>query len=250
MRKIIAVGIVCLVGLMVMAGATAQEQVGGKKVRILLVTGGHGFEEAKFFKMFDDLKGFECRKAAYPQAAELIKPGLEKECDAIVMYDMVKSITPDQQKAFVELLNSGIGLVCLHHDLGAHDDWAEFTKIRGGKYFHKPMTIDGKDYAKSTYAHDQDMKVTVVDKEQPITKGLQDFVIHDEAYGGCYVSPSVKVLLKTDHPKSTPELAWVNNYGKSKVFYLMLGHDSKAWANPAFIELLSRGIRWTVGKEQ
>lgn len=241
--------VVCVMGLMMMAGANAQEQAGAKNIRILVVTGGHGFEEAQFFKMFDDLKGVEYKKAAFPQAAELLKPGLEKECDVIVMYDMVKSITPEQQKAFIELLNSGIGLVCLHHDLGASDDWAEFTKIRGGKYLHKPMTIDGKDYAKSTYAHDQDVKVTVVDREHPITKGMQDFVIHDETYGGCYVSPSMKVLLKTDHPKSTPELAWVNNYGKSRVFYLMLGHDSKAWANPSFTELLLRGIRWTVGKE-
>jgi hypothetical protein len=58
----------------------------------------------------------------------------------------------------------------------------------------------------------------------------------------------VKLLLKTDHPKNDPELAWVKDYGKSRVFYLMLGHDAKAWENPMFTEILARGIRWAAGR--
>jgi len=43
-------------------------------------------------------------------------------------------------------------------------------------------------------------------------------------------------------------LAWVGEYGKSRVFYLMLGHDGKAYANPSYRELVLRGIRWAAGK--
>jgi len=248
MKKFIICGLIgCFLGLVAVSPSNAQAQDNEKKLRLLIVTGGHGFEEAKFFKMFDDLKGVEYKKASYPQAAEMLKPGLEKECDVIVMYDMVKSITPEQQKAFVELLNNGIGLVLLHHNLAAHADWPEFLKIRGGKFFFKPETVDGKEY-KSTYAENQEVKVTVADKDHPITKGLQDFTIHDEIYGNCYVSPSVHVLLKTDHSNSCPDLAWVHNYGKSRVFYLMSGHDSKAWENPNFAGILLRGICWSAGK--
>jgi type 1 glutamine amidotransferase len=32
------------------------------------------------------------------------------------------------------------------------------------------------------------------------------------------------------------------------VFFLMLGHDSKAWKNPNYPEILSRGIRWAAGR--
>jgi len=245
MKKLIALGFVAGLLSLLTVVSNAQEQAGERKIRLLIVSGGHGFEEASFFKMFDEFQGIGYKKAVFPQAGELLKPGLEKECDVIVMYDMVKSITPEQQKAFVQLLNTGIGLVCMHHDLGGSQSWAEFTKIRGGKYCLKPEIIDGKEY-KSTYDHDQDIKVTVVDKEHPITKGIGDFAIHDEAYGNCYVSPEVKVLLKTDHPKSCPDLAWVHEYAKSRVFFLMLGHDSKAWGNPAFKEILIRGIKWSV----
>lgn len=220
---------------------------GEKKTRVLLVTGGHDFDAAKFYKLFDGLKGVEYTKVAYPQAAELLKPGLEKQYDAIVMYDMVHSISPVQQKALVDLLNVGIGLVCLHHDLGAHQDWPEFLQIRGGKYFLNAETLDGEE-RKSTYAENQDMAITVVDREHPITKGLQDFSVKDEVYGNCYVLPSMHVLLKTSHPMCMPEVAWVHSYGKSRVFYLMLGHGPSAWENPAYPELLQRGILWTSQK--
>jgi type 1 glutamine amidotransferase len=62
------------------------------------------------------------------------------------------------------------------------------------------------------------------------------------------VAPDVKVLLTTDHPKNDPKIAWVKEYGKSRVFFLMLGHDSKAWKNPNYPEILSRGIRWAAGR--
>ena len=58
------------------------------------------------------------------------------------------------------------------------------------------------------------------------------------------------MLLKTDHPKNNPELAWVTQYGKSPVFYLMLGHDSKAWANPNYKQLVLNGILWAAGRTE
>ena len=100
----------------------------------------------------------------------------------------------------------------------------------------------------SGWAHDQDMNVTVADKEHPITKGVKDFKIHDEVYDKYYVAPDVKVLLTTDHPKNDPKIAWVTQYGKSRVFYLMLGHDHLAWDNASFRQLLAQGIQWAAGK--
>jgi len=214
------------------------------KIRVLLTFGGHGFQQEPFFKMFDDMPDVEYTKAPLPQSAALLEPGLKKQYDVIVMYDMVGGITPEQQKAFVALLETGIGVVSLHHNMGAHRNWDEFRKIIGGKFVFGPTKIDGQECAKSTWSHGEDMKVTVVDREHPITKGLADFEIHDETYGNYYTSPDVKVLLKTDHPKNDPELAWVKDYGKSRVFYFMLGHDNHAWSNPSYSDVVHRGIRW------
>jgi uncharacterized protein len=229
-------------------GAVPVAAQQARPLRVLLTFGGHGFQEEPFFAMFDALDNVEYTKAPLPEKADLLKPGLEKQYDAIVMYDMVGAFTPEQQQAFVALLNEGIGVVSLHHNLGAHRGWDEFAKIIGGKFIFEPTTLEGKTYQASTWSHGEDLKVTVEDREHPITQGLDDFEIHDETYGGYFTSSNVHVLLKTDHPKNDPEVAWTTKYGNSRVFYLMLGHDRLAWENPAYSKLLDRGIRWAAAQ--
>ncbi len=233
-----------LAGSSVLAGEPADKG----KIRVLLTTGGHGFEAEPFYAAFDAMPHVEYTKAELPKDAGLLKPGLEKKFDCIVMYDMVRGIEPEQQKAFVELLQNGIGLVSLHHNLGAHSDWDEFRKIIGGKFCLTDCVIDGKAYKKTPWSHGEHLKVTVVDKDHPITKGVDDFEIDDETYGTFYTAPAVKVLLKTDHPKNNPEIAWTTGYGNSRVFHLMLGHDRHAYGNPNFRKLVGQGIRWAAGK--
>jgi type 1 glutamine amidotransferase len=226
----------------------ADDAAADKPIRVLLTFGGHGFQQEPFFAMFDAMPGVKYTKAPLPESADMLKPGLEKEFDVIVMYDMVRKIEPAQQEAFIALLNQGIGLVSLHHNMGAHRDWPEFRKIIGGQFVLQPTEIDGKEHSKSTWAHGQDLHIKIADKEHPITKGLSEFDIHDETYGNYYTASDVSVLMTTDNPKNDPEIAWVKKYGNSRVFYLMLGHDNLAWKNPKFPEILGRGIRWAAGK--
>jgi type 1 glutamine amidotransferase len=225
--------------------ALADQPAKGEKIRVLLTVGGHGYEEAPFYAMWDALPGVKWTKIELPKQADLLKPGLEKEYDVIAMYDMCPGIKPEQQEAFAALLKKGIGVVSMHHNLGAHQKWDEFRKIIGGKFCTAENTIDGAKVKQATWDHDQDVNVTVVDKEHPITKGIEDFQIHDETYGGCWISPKVKVLLKTDHPKNKPgQIAWVTKYGNSPVAHIMLGHDSQAWKNPNYPKLLLQAIQW------
>ena len=217
-------------------------------IRLLLTTGGHGFQEKEFFAMFDALPGVTYTKATMPAGADLLRPGLETTCDVLVMYDMVTDITPAQRAAFTNLLQSGIGVVSLHHNLGAHRTWPEYRRIIGGAYLFKPESIDGQAFPPSTYSHGEDIPVTVADREHPITRGLSDFVLRDETYGGFYVSPAVHVLLTTDHPKSGRALMWTTRYGNSRVVAWQGGHDSAAWRHPNFPLLLGRAIRWAAGR--
>ena len=110
----------------------AQQPAEQGKIRILLTTGGHGFEAEPFYAAFDAMPDVKYTKAELPKDAGLLKPGLEKKYDCLVMYDMVKGFAPEQQEAFKKLLETGIGVVSLHHNLGAHRDWDEFRKIIGG----------------------------------------------------------------------------------------------------------------------
>ena len=54
--------------------AADSEQSG--KIRILLTTGGHGFQVEPFYAMFDAMKDIEYTKAEMPKDAELLKPGI------------------------------------------------------------------------------------------------------------------------------------------------------------------------------
>lgn len=248
-RRILCLGI----ALMVLAGAglAAAENAGKEgKIRILLTSGGHGFEQDSFYAMFDAMQGIEYTKAELPKDAGLLKPGLEKQFDCIVMYDMcAPAFSPEQRKAFVELLTTGgIGLVSMHHNLGAQWDWDEYRKIIGGRFILKPTEIDGKAWTVTPWAHDQRLKVKIADPKHPITKGVGDFEIEDETYGKLWVDPQAQILLTTDHSENNPQVAWTKTYGKSRVFHLMLGHDGKAYANPAYRKLLEQGIRWAAGR--
>lgn len=238
MKQLMMLACVCAFA---MARADAQTE---KPVRVLLTYGGHGFETKEFFAMWDALPGVTYTKAELPGQADLLKPGLEKDYDVIVMYDMVAAFTPEQQAAFTKLLGTGIGVVATHHNLGAHQNWPEYWKIIGGSWLAAPRKIDGKDYPASTYAEGVDFNVAVADKDHPITKGVADFSIHDEIYGQFYVAPGVHVLLTCDHPKSGHDIAWTTSYGRSRVFYLLLAHGPSGYDNPNFRKLLTNGIRW------
>lgn len=233
-----------LAGLIHIPFYCGAEQPSNATIRVLLTYGGHDFEQKAFFEMFDNFPNIEYSLAELPKEADLLKPGLEEDYDVIVRYDMVNSISSERRSAFLALLDKGIGLVALHHNLAAHIDWIEYADVIGGKFLFKHTTIDGEVHAPTGYVHDQEIDVRVVDKEHPITKGVDDFKIHDETYFKYYTSGTVRVLLETDHPDNDPEIAWVSHYGKSPVFYLMLGHDSKAWSKPEYSKLLLNGIRW------
>ncbi len=248
MKRFIAAILILAISSLASITAEAKEPVAGAKIRVLLTTGGHDFEKAAFFGIFDAIPGIQYTKAEMPKDAGLLRPGLEKDYDVLVRYDMVHKVTPQQEQAFQELMQKGIGLVALHHNINAHPDWSEYCKIIGGKWILGDCQIEGRKYHKSAWKHGQEIHVTVADHEHPITRGLADFTIHDETYGGYYVSPAVTLLLKTNHPLNDPQIAWVTHYGQSKVAYLQLGHDSQAWGNPNYPVLVERMIRWAAGR--
>jgi len=220
----------------------------GGKVRVLVITGGHDFEQAPFYGMFEAMEGVTMTKATYPDAASLLTPDLADTCDVVVFYDMwAQGISDTQQQAFVKLLERGIGVVALHHTLAAHQNWPEYARIIGGK-FHLQRQEGDKVVPGSGYFHDQEVNVRVANSSHPITRGLSDFQIRDETYNNYDTDPKAEVLLTTEHPKSDRELAWVKTYAKSRVVYVALGHDHFAYENPNFRTVVARSILWAAGR--
>ena len=111
------------------------------KIRALVLTGGHGFQAEPFYTMFDAMDDVTYTKAQLPDEADLLRPELTDKVDVLVFYDMCGDFSAEQYEQFKALLDKGIGVVALHHTLAAHQDWPEYEKIIGGKYFTKPQTV-------------------------------------------------------------------------------------------------------------
>jgi type 1 glutamine amidotransferase len=209
---------------------------------VLLITGGHDFDTAEFFSLFLSNSRISVDTVSQPLANMLIENNIAENWDAIVFYDMWQDITKTQKEAYLRLLENGTGMIFLHHSLVSYQDWDEFTDIRGGKYHEKGYGTDSIEL--SGYQHDLDIMVTVIDPKHPVTKGIQDFQIHDEGYYNIEILPEVTPLLQTSHPLCARYVAWTNEYKNSRIVYIMLGHDRQAYDNPSFRQLLDNSINW------
>jgi type 1 glutamine amidotransferase len=217
-------------------------------LKVVVVTGGHGFEHDPFFKIFDEIEQIKYVEAVQKDHSELFEDISKWDYDVMLFYNMTQNISEQRRKNFLALLDKGVGVVALHHTMGAYQQWPEFKKIIGTKYYLKEAVEDGVQLKAATYQHDLDIAVQVKDKNHPITRGMSDFTIHDEAYKNCWFDKGNHVLLTTDHEMSDKTVGWVRQYRNAKVCTIQLGHDSKAYANGNFRKLLKRAILWTAGR--
>jgi type 1 glutamine amidotransferase len=216
-----------------------------KPIRILVITGGHDYKVEQFNQMLKGLgKNIQYQIAEFPAAYDMFLPENRSKYDVLVFYHMWQKITDDQAKVFADCIREGKPLVVLHHSICAFDDWPEYINIIGGKYFHKPTTVKGKEYPASSYIHDLHFKVIIADRSNPVTEGLDDFEIFDETYKGYYVDDNVIPLLTTTEPSSNSIIGWTKTYGKSRVVTLQSGHDVPTFENPDFRKLLKQAIEW------
>ena len=216
-----------------------------QKLRVLVVTGGHGFEKDPFFKMFAENPEITFSTAAHASTnATAYERDDLLDHDVIVLYDMPKEITEAQKKKFLALFQKGIGLVVLHHALVSFPHWPDYEKIIGGRYDEPDPAKPGTVTEKAGYQHGVEIPVGIVATNHPITAGLKDFIIKDEIYWGFRVRPDVTPLLTTTHSKSGKPLAWCRTEGKSRILYIQLGHGPSAFNDPNYRKLLAQSIRW------
>jgi len=218
------------------------------KLKVVVVTGGHDFEREPFFKIFDSIEAINYTEAIQKDHSELFEDISGWDYDVIVFYSMTQQISEKRRKNFLKLLEQGVGVVALHHTMGSFQEWPEFRKIIGTKYYLKDTMEDGVLCKGSSFKHDVDMAISVADSDHPITEGLTNFSIHDEGYKDCWFDRDNRVLLTTNHAASDKTVGWVKQYGKAKICTIQLGHDSKAYGNHNYPLLVNRAILWTAGR--
>jgi hypothetical protein len=214
------------------------------KTKVLLITGGHGFDQEQFLKVFNDNPNIQLTHAEHAKgtANAWDRPDIY-DYDAIVLYDMPKEITDAEKKKFVGMFEKGIGLLVLHHALVSYQHWPDYERIIGGRYPEE----DGKSGVvtdKIGYQHDVGHTVKIIAKDHPVTAGVSDFHIHDEIYWGFRTGNDITPLITTDGRKSGKPLGWTRQEGKSRVVYLQLGHGPEAYTNPNYRKLVAQSIEF------
>lgn len=214
-----------------------------KKLNVLIVTGGHDFDRKSFFEMFDSFQNISYTELKQPEANFQLGTIDPKTFDAVVFYDMPKSISEAEKESYYKLLKFGKGLVFLHHSLCSYQQWDEYKTIVGGKCHEEKNSP-----ASSTYQHDVNFTVKISDPKHPVTKGISDFEVLDEVYGNTEVLPEVTPLLTTDHPQSSKIIGWTHKKENSRIVYIQPGHDKNAYLNPSYKKLVVQAIRYVAGK--
>ena len=95
--------------------------------------------------------------------------------------------------------------------------------------------------------------VTFVDKESPITRGLADWsTLREELYNnytGKLLGTAHALARGKQQGGGEPVVVWTNLYnGKTKVFATTLGHNNVTVEDPRYLDLVTRGLLWSVGK--
>jgi type 1 glutamine amidotransferase len=240
----------CLLGLLLPALSFAAPPLKAlpQKIRVLLVTGGHGFEKEPFFKLFQDNPDITYQAVEHPNAHAMLKADAAKQYDVIVTYDYGQKITEEAKADFVARLKDGKGLVVLHHAIAAYPAWPEYWNIIGAHYYLAPTNIHGVFKARSAWKEGMDFRIHIADPNHPVTRGLSDFDTHDETYKWFDVARECHPLLTTDEPESNNVIAWSKTYKGTRVVYIQSGHGHTAYENPNYQQLLRQAIRWTARK--
>jgi type 1 glutamine amidotransferase len=159
--------------------------------------------------------------------------------DLVVPIWTMGTITDEQEQGLEEAVKSGVGLAGWHG--GMADSFREniaYQFMVGGQWVAHPGNII-------------DYRVDIVDHEDPITSGIEDFGMHSEQYY-MHVDPSNEVLATTTFSgEHVPWIAgnvvpvvWKRQWGEGRVFYCSLGHVAKDFDVPEAKEIVKRGMLW------
>jgi type 1 glutamine amidotransferase len=260
----------------------------GQTSSVLVVTGGHPFEEEPFLATFDALPAISWQHAPVPGARDYFRPERAGEFNAIVCYDMQgfefrkpeppKLLEPPSEyaEAFRRMLEAGQGIVFLHHAMSAWPTWPLWAEVVGGRWHYLPGELDGRHWPASGYTEEVSQRISCIDPSHPICAGVEDgFEIVDEVYLNPILEDRITPLFRTDfdmspahfysgelavrgrlwardgwtHPRGSGLIGWVKSAGPSPIVYFQPGHGPSAYANAGFRRVLSNAIAW-VGSEE
>ena len=247
--------------------------------RLLVLSGGHPYEEAPFADLLASLAGWQVTHLIHPEAEAAVAQGAAQAADAILFYDMpgytfgdgrVETRPPSEgYKAAIRAhFAAGKGAVAWHHALAGWAEWPEWAEMVGGRFLYQPGEAGGGARPDSGYRHDVAYTAEVL-ADHPVTAGLPaTFDLCDELYLAPVFEGQVEPLLRArhafvrenfysaalavggemfsndgwDHPPGSDLIAWHRQVGGGRLVYLQPGDGPATYANANFRRLLANAL--------
>ena len=235
---VIALFLACVIGASVVAEDPPAEQ---KRLAVLILTGKghHDWPTTTPFlkKMFEQSGRFTVEVTENPAECDA---AMLAEFDVVFNNDAGRRWGPTMEKALLEFIAGGKGFVVMHGASAGCQGWEVYEDLCG------VSARKGSGHG-GYYSY----KVTVVDPEHPITKGLDSYMSNvEEIYHNLLRKPTAHVLatafsLKEQRGtgKDEPMLV-VTTHGKGRNFHMVMGNTVSSMENAYWQALTLRGTEW------
>lgn len=231
------------------ASYTSDNPAIDKQIKVLILSGSGNHEWKKttplLNRIFGEANLFLTQVTEKPDT--LTYNSLKKfdlvVCNANTWPDNITRLSSQWESDFTKYVTEGGGALFFHAAASSFYGWEPFFQIGIGRWgketFHNAPIV---------------ARLYNLDQKHPITKGLKGFQIMDEIwektelYSGAKAIGSLKAInAKDGHPIDEPAI-FVNQTGKGRSFFTILGHDERALLNSGMRTLLVRAAQWCARK--
>ncbi|WP_373516100.1 PVC-type heme-binding CxxCH protein, partial [Persicitalea sp.] len=212
-----------------------SENIEGRRAEVLFLGNTSKHHDSGKYAPWLAIKLFESGiNTSYTVDLNDLNPENLAKYDALIIYANHDVISPAQESALKDFVQSGKGLVPLHSASGCFLNSEWYIKAIGGQFAsHKTG----------------DFPAVIAKPNHPVMKGIKPFTTWDETYVLKNINPDMTVLTEREEDGKNIPYTWVRNEGKGRVFYTAYGHEDRTWSNIGFLDLIRNGVMWALGDQ-
>jgi type 1 glutamine amidotransferase len=208
------------------------------KKKILLCQKGRYFKRDKTYSYFKEILS-DYIVDNY-EDVEILNNRDFFEYDTTIFFTQFGEFTEEQEKNLLDFIASGKGFVGLHGASASFKEHPKYYEMIGGRFV--------------AHKNKRDIDITIIDKNHPITKDLQDFEFFDEPYRHDFsMKGDMNVLAEGyyhDEEDPNPEpIIWVKTYGEGRVAFCALGHQARSLKDETFRMIIRNFVKWVLKED-
>lgn len=212
------------------ATAASQVEVDGRLRVLFLGDRGHHQPEARLHQVYGEM-GRARIAIDYEEKVEAVTSERLALYDVLMVYANHLQIAPENEAAIAGWVHGGGGLFAVHCASACFPDSAMWGRLIGARF----ASHGGEVFTQ-----------TLTESKHPVTQDWQPFTSWDETYVHSEHQSNQRQVLST---RDGEPWMWVRKQGAGRIIYTASGHDERTWSQPAFVDILKRGIAWAAGED-